>query len=269
MDATDIERLRGQVAAMSWYHTIELAPGVVTPGWFDTRAVAPQLPWPSLTGLRCLDVGTFDGFWAFEMERRGGSDVLAIDIVDPAKWDWPANSGDAAIRAIAERKGEGSGFELASSALSSSVKRELLSVYDLNPDDVGTFDFVYVGSLLLHLRDPVRALERVRSVCEGTLLLVDAIDLFTTTLLPRRPMATLDGIGRPWWWKPNVAGLVRMVESAGFKPTGKPHRFFMPPGPEQPRAAVSKRALVHRGGREAAMRAWRGDPHAAVVATAR
>ena len=41
-------------------------------GWFDTRAVGPRSRCPtSLAGKRCLDVGTWDGFWAFEMERRG------------------------------------------------------------------------------------------------------------------------------------------------------------------------------------------------------
>ena len=48
-----------------WYHSIELAPGEVTPGCFDTRAVAGKVPLPAnLAGKRCLDVGTRDGFWA-------------------------------------------------------------------------------------------------------------------------------------------------------------------------------------------------------------
>ena len=58
--------MRADVAEQEWYHTLELAPGVVTPGWFDTREVPQRLPIPaSLAGRRCLDVGTFDGFWAF------------------------------------------------------------------------------------------------------------------------------------------------------------------------------------------------------------
>ena len=86
------DALREAVAARDWYHTLELAPGVVTPGWFDLRPVAPRLPWPDLTGKRCLDVGTFDGFWAFEMERRGAAEVVAADILDPLQWDWPAGA---------------------------------------------------------------------------------------------------------------------------------------------------------------------------------
>jgi tRNA (mo5U34)-methyltransferase len=51
---------------------MELAPGVLTPGWLDHRGAVARVPFPdSLEGKRCLDVGTFNGFWAFEMERRG------------------------------------------------------------------------------------------------------------------------------------------------------------------------------------------------------
>src|SRR6059036_774868 len=97
-----------------WYHTVELAPGVVTPGWFDLRDLPARLPIPAdLTGLRCLDIGTFDGFWAFEMERRGAAEVVAIDLIDPDRWDWPRNSSPETIAAIAQRKGQGTGFEIA------------------------------------------------------------------------------------------------------------------------------------------------------------
>ncbi len=88
-----------------WYHTIELAPGVETPGWFDTRGVVPELPFPaSLAGKRCLDVATFDGFWAFEMERRGAAETVGIDILDPMAWDWPVGSDTAVIEALRRRK---------------------------------------------------------------------------------------------------------------------------------------------------------------------
>jgi tRNA (mo5U34)-methyltransferase len=257
------------VAARKWYHTLELAPGVLTPGWFDTRAVAPKIPFPDLPGKRCLDVGTFDGFWAFEMERRGAGEVLAIDIIDPSQWDWPPGSDDDVKAAIAERKGSGDGFAIARDALNSSVQRIECNVYDLDPEVHGMFDVVYVGSILLHLRDPVRALDRVRAVCRGTAVIVDAIDLPLTVALPWRPVALLDGRGRPWWWKPNVAGLVQMVEAAGFTVDGKPRRLSMPPGAGQPTPPLRPHVLKSPAGRTAAYISRRGDPHAAVVARPR
>lgn len=265
----DAAHLRGEIEAIGWYHTLELMPGVVTPGWFDLREVAPRIPWPALAGRRCLDVGTFDGFWAFEMERQGASEVVAIDLIDPTRWDWPNMPADEVVAAVAKRKGSGRGFEIAREALGSSVERIEMSVYDLDPAQVGIFDVVYVGSLLLHLRDPVRALERVHAVCGGEVVVVDAIDLWLTSLLPRRPVATLDGRGRPWWWKPNLAGLVRMVEDAGFRLTQRPRRLYMPRGSGQPSPPLRPRTLASRAGREAILLARKGDPHAAIRAVPR
>jgi hypothetical protein len=72
MATTDAEAARARVAELDWWHTIEVAPGVVTPGGWDLRPTAERLPWPpSLAGMRCLDIGTMDRFWAFELERRG------------------------------------------------------------------------------------------------------------------------------------------------------------------------------------------------------
>jgi tRNA (mo5U34)-methyltransferase len=259
--------LRDEVHALEWYHTLDLAPGLETPGYFDLRPLLPGFPLPpSLSGRRCLDVGTFDGFWAFEMERRGANEVVGIDVLDPRRWDWPAESEAATRDAIGARKARGAGFEVARRALGSAVERRELSVYELDPAEIGSFDLVYVGSLLLHLRDPIGALERVRAVCSGQLLLCDAVQ-GGLARLHRRPVARLDAVGRPWWWRPNLRALVRMVESAGFALTRPPQRVRLPAGAGHPRAGrLSPRQLASRAGREIALTAALGDPHAVIVA---
>jgi tRNA (mo5U34)-methyltransferase len=68
------ERVRSQ----GWYHTLELAPGVVTEGMFDLRRYVSRYGLPErMDGMRALDGGTWDGFWAFEIERRG-AEVVAL-----------------------------------------------------------------------------------------------------------------------------------------------------------------------------------------------
>jgi len=264
------ESLEAEVAAREWYHTLELAPGLVTPGHLDTRQIVDEIPFPpSLTGLRCLDVGTFNGFWAFEMERRGAAEVVAVDVLDPERWDWPAASDPKAIAAIGRRQAGGGGFEIAKRALGSAVRRLDRSVYDLDERELGRFDLVYLGSLLVHLRDPVGALERVRGVCDGSLIVVDGIDLPLSTLFPRHPVARLDGRGRPWWWYANAAGLARMVEAAGFDVVAGPRKLFIPPGPGWPRPRLRPRLLKTRQGRYNLTVASKGDPHAIVVARPR
>lgn len=263
----DRAALQRTVDERDWYHTIELAPGITTPGWFDTRAVLSHIPIPrDLSGKRCLDVGTFDGFWAFEMERRGAAEVLAIDLLDPNDWDWPRNTQPEALRDVSAMKGRGEGFEVAAEALGSSVKRLELSVYDLDPADVGPFDFVYVGSLLLHLRDPIRALNQIRSVCRERAVFVDAIDFELSWRLRNRAVAAFDGDGRPWWWKPNTAAFARYLRSASFEVVEGPTRFFMARGKGQHKDRPSPRHLASHRGREAWLTWWRGDPHAAVSA---
>jgi tRNA (mo5U34)-methyltransferase len=117
---------------------------------------------------------------------------------------------------------------LAKEALGSRAEWRPLSVYDLSPEAVGTFDFVFVGSLLLHLRDPVGALERVREVCHGEVLVFDVVDPIRS-VISRRPSALLDG-RRVWWWTPNWQGLRRMIESAGFEVVERGPLTFVPGG---------------------------------------
>jgi tRNA (mo5U34)-methyltransferase len=259
--------LSNDIAGQDWYHTLELAPGIVTPGWFDTRELAAKLPWPSsLEGMRCLDIGTFDGFWAFEMERRGADEVVATDLVDPLHWDWPPNAPESAISGLAARKRGGEGFELARRAFGSRVERRVLSVYDLDPADIGRFDFVYLGSLLIHLRDPVGALERIRAVCRGQMLVVDNHDALLSRLAPRLPLARLDASGRPWWWQGNIACVVRMIRAAGFDLVSEPLRVRIPAGRGQPGPPLRPRTLLDPEQRRNLRNARRGDPHVVVLA---
>jgi tRNA (mo5U34)-methyltransferase len=253
-----------------WYHTLELPGGVVTPGWFDLRGQVDKLPWPDVRGKRCLDVATYDGFYAFELERRGAAEVVATDIPDHEDWDWPASmrarAGDE-LAAIAGDKGHG--FEHAHHALRSRVEKRVVSVYDLSPDEVGTFDVVVCGSLLLHLRDPVRALEAIRTVCGGWFMSVEAISLALSVLFPRRPSAELCSEDeRCQWWTVNAAGHRRLVEAAGFEVTRTLPRFVEPYGPSHPAAGARPRGA--RGLATAALqRAFaggRGVPHAALLA---
>src|SRR4051812_34450958 len=265
MAVMDAEDLRRRIAARGWYHTIELTPGVETPGYFDLREVARKVLPATLEGKRCLDVATFDGFWALELASRGAAEVVAIDILDPRQWDWPAGSDDAVLAAVGERKGAGEGFEIVTEVLGQRIERREQSVYELDPALIGEFDFVYVGSLLLHLRDPVRAVERVRSVCRGSALFVDAIDPVLTRLHPRRPVASFDGLGRPWWWKANLEALARIVRSGGFEVTRK-RRVKMKPGAGFPRPRPGLRALRSQEVRAEVRNAYIGDPHAAIDA---
>lgn len=229
-----------------WYHTLELAPDAVTPGWFDLRPIVDRMPWPDVAGKRCLDVGTYDGFLAFELERRGAAEVVATDIEDHTRWDWPARTRAQGPDRLAELAGQrkGLGFEIAKEALGSSVQRVERSVYDLDPAQDGRFDIVVCGSLLLHLRDPVRALEAIRGVCDGWFLSAEQIDTRLTFLSRRSAVATFRGGERVQWWIPNALGHRVMVESAGFSVGDRRCRYRIPFGAGHP-ARRGRRSMPH------------------------
>jgi tRNA (mo5U34)-methyltransferase len=217
----DIDAARRAVAANSaWYHAIELAPGVVTPGRADWRHAASKLLPAALSGHRALDVGTFDGFWAFELERRG-AEVVAIDVESLDAAEWPALSRPRLEARAREWDLElGRGFALAAEALRSSVRRQVCPVYELSADRLGgPVDFAFVGALLLHLRDPVRALERVAATLRpgGELVLLEPISLRDTLRSPRRPVARFEAAASDFnWWVPNLSALKAMTWAAGL-----------------------------------------------------
>jgi tRNA (mo5U34)-methyltransferase len=242
--------LRAAAARVSWFHSIELEPGFVTPGRADTSAQLPRLHLPDLTGKTVLDVGAWDGFFSFEAERRGAARVVALDT-----FSW-------------QQRGDGTGkdgFELARRTLASKVEDVEVDVLDISPETVGgTFDVVLFLGVLYHLRHPLLAIEKLRSVCNELLILETHVDLIGT----RRPAAAfypgmeLEG---DWtnWWGPNPAAVTGMLEQSGFRDVKRVHPRSWLPG----RAARTLRAIRGTTGthpRWAALRQGRAVFHARV-----
>ena len=120
---------------------MHLGDGLVLDGEYDMARYVESYGIPDdLTGKTMLDVGTASGFFAFECARRGAR-VTAIDIHDME---------------LVRRVRDGLGLD---------VTVEQKDLFDFDPA-FGTFDYVICASLLLHVRDIVGALERVRSVCQ-------------------------------------------------------------------------------------------------------
>jgi tRNA (mo5U34)-methyltransferase len=261
------DEARRAVEGRDWWHVIEVAPGVVTAGSWDLRPTAERMPWPpSLGGMRCLDVGTMDGFWAFELERRGAGEVVAIDLVDPERQDSP----------VADRRPgptptewlRGGNFRVAAEVLGSRAQYRDLSVYDLDPGDIGEFDLVVMGYVLQLLRDPLRALEAVRGVCRSHLIVLETVSR-PLSLIPS-PLARLDARrDGSEWFVFNRRGLRKTLELAGFEVEALTPIFrdrYGPPRDNEP-LALAARAMYVAGvrGRSAAARARPAEtPQAAI-----
>ena len=131
-----------------WFHTFALnaAHGLYTPGVArDHRYRVPFLP-ASFVGQRVLDVGTFDGFYAFLAERRGAARVVAVDNEQYVAWvkaRWGIDlDGGAGFRAIAE-------------LLDSRVEYVRGDVLALAADTEERFDVVLCFGILHRVENPL------------------------------------------------------------------------------------------------------------------
>jgi tRNA (mo5U34)-methyltransferase len=201
-----------------WYHRIEICPGIITPGINDSSTILKLLDLPNdCRGLRVLDLGTRDGFFAFEMERRG-ADVLAIDYIDKQE----------------------TGFQIASELLNSKVRFQKENIYQLTTEKHGTFDIVLFLGLLYHLPDPMRALRIAHAMCNGYLFLESHVidngvllsdgetvplaklshHLVSVPIMQFYPGMSLNNDPTNYWG-PNLKCLEEMLIESNFKVLGK------------------------------------------------
>ena len=240
--SAEAQEIMRRIAGIGWYHTIDLGHGVATPGFIDNRPSVPLFGIPAdLAGKRCLDIGTYDGFWAFEMERRGAAEVVGIDVDSPIEHDIPRL---ARLKALRERGEErephrqiwndqlagigieypGQGFRTAKEILGSRARREAVNVYDVSAERLGTFDVVLISQLLLRLRDPQTVIENMFSVARECAIIAEPYDPELEAL--DRPVSEFTGTSvMGIWWRHSIKSMRRMMEVAGFDPIEEVSRF--------------------------------------------
>jgi tRNA (mo5U34)-methyltransferase len=187
--------------------------------------------------------------------------VVAVDVSNAANWDWPGNADPARRHRYDRERPRLDGFQIAHDALRSNVQRLDISIYDLSPESFGEFDFIFVGSLLLHLRDPVRALSAVAGVLRGELLSVDALSPPLTVMHPLQPVARLEAHGYPMWWAMNLQAYRRLFDVAGLEMLAGGWPFVVKPGPAHVIAPGNQGSLYRRlrhvvAGRVGTVHSW-------------
>jgi tRNA (mo5U34)-methyltransferase len=199
----DVENLRREVAKLKWYHSIDLGNGVVTPGVDDSVNKLRRLGFPErLDGKTVLDIGSWDGFFAFEAERRGAKRVLATDSYVWNGCTW----------------GSKDGFLLARQILGSTVEDRHMDILEMSPEKIGTFDVVLFCGVLYHMRHPLLSLERLASVTSG-MAIIETVCGFLwcpDPVIPFYPDSELfDDPSN--WCAPNPAATIAMLKVAGFR----------------------------------------------------
>jgi 2-polyprenyl-3-methyl-5-hydroxy-6-metoxy-1,4-benzoquinol methylase len=150
-----------------WYSTIELAPGVFTPGLNIptvalTRAALRAIP---LEGLSCLDVGSVEGVVPVLLARRGAREVVSYDRVD---WSSKVNFIKACY---------GASFRYISGMNYADFQAQAMRL------EAHPFDVVVFSGVLYHMFDPLGGLLRTRSlVRDGGLVVVETSALVNETM---------------------------------------------------------------------------------------
>jgi SAM-dependent methyltransferase len=141
-----------------WYHTIELKPGVYTPGksYSNIALTRRILRGCAVENAVCLDVGAMDGLVSALLCRRGAHRVIACD-----RYDRRAHI-DTVIRALRVK------VDYLSSMSLVDVRRAV-------PRLIGSpFDLIVFSGVLYHMYDPMNGLALVRSlVRQGGLVVIE------------------------------------------------------------------------------------------------
>ncbi len=191
------QRQIARLSQLGWYHSIELPDGGVIEGHQSVEQLRKRLrqfPVPAdLTGKRVLDIGAWDGWFSFEMEKRGAQ-VLAVDSTKNTR--------------LLEAK----------KLLGSRIDYHIADICRLTAKDVGTFDIVLFLGVLYHVKHPLLALENVCGmsrdmafiesfVSDGNLDAMPSMEFYETTEL----RGQLDN-----WVGPNASCLMAFCRTAGF-----------------------------------------------------
>jgi SAM-dependent methyltransferase len=212
----------------SFYHATTLSDGTTVPGAWDHRGTeAEYLGEETLAGCRVLEPGPASGHFTSFMEQRG-ADVVSfeagydrmIDLLPPVPSD---GYDDLRERLMGELVGVNNAWWYLHRDRNLRARIAYGDVYDL-PDDLGTFDVAFFGSILLHLRDPFQALEQAARRTTDRLIVTD---MLYTDLVPADGLLGLAGRVRR-----------RLARTVGRPGAGDPHNLLRF-APEQDNPGVS------------------------------
>lgn len=263
-DASSFQRRAQEIirSCPEWYHSIELAPGVVTPGrapievWSGTLR---KLQLPDLRGKSVLDIGAYDGFFSFAVEKLGAARVVALDdyvwCTDMVAYmeDWrkareagtlipsPRNSRHWRPDELPGKRP----FDAAREILRSNVEPVVGNFLTMDVAQLGQFDVVLFLGILYHLEEPLTAVRRVAEfLAPGGFLGIET----EAVEIPGAPDAAFFEFfpgnelnnDASNWWAPNEKAIEGLVTAAGLQD------FKVGQGPPQLSALRCLQAKVGR-----------------------
>jgi tRNA (mo5U34)-methyltransferase len=191
-----------ELTQKGWFHSFELPDGSSIQGcmsmaWQQERWARFPIP-ADLRGKRVIDIGSWDGWFSFEAERRG-AEVTSVDCVEIPNYLY------------IHRK------------LSSKAVYRNLDVYEIPAANLGKFDFVLLLGILYHLKHPLLALEIVCRLATEVAVIETFVTDGATWREHQEDIPTLefyetDELNGNFdnWFAPSVGCLLAMCRAAGF-----------------------------------------------------
>ena len=170
------------VSECRFYHSLDLPNSGSQRGDWDLRGkFDPYVGNISLAGKTVLDVGTASGFLTFEAEKRGAQ-VVSVDAISASVWDripirgsvYAKNRDQWEIGANRMLEAYKKSYWLAHHEFNSKAQVHYGNVYSL-PAELGQFDVVIIGQILVHLSNVIQALVSASSRCADTLVIAEGM----------------------------------------------------------------------------------------------
>lgn len=185
-----------------FYHTMEVpGHGVMRGDWDIRESVSEYLGNLDYSGKRVLEIGPASGFLTFTMEKLG-ADVVCVEVEDDPGWDF-VPFPDAMMAPIFEGRSNimrrlKNSFWFSHKAHDSRSKVYYGDIYNL-PDDLGSFDIAIMSSVLLHCRDPLRAVAQCAKRA-NTIVVTDQFFPELEGSAVCRLVPTIDNKHWDTWW---------------------------------------------------------------------
>jgi len=207
----------------AFFHTIDLPNGEIVQGpWDFRRTEAAYHGGYNLKGKRVLEIGAASGCHSFWMEGQG-ADVVPYDLSPKHSWDILLAPGQSASECDAEmEKGIekiNNGWHYSAERLGSRLKLAHGTIYDI-PAELGDFDVITFGSVLLHTRDPIGAVQKAAKRAREAIIITDRVPTHLDVSKPLMEFMPRIGMEKPWggwtWWWYTPEVMVNLLKIMGY-----------------------------------------------------
>lgn len=208
-----------ELADCEFYHRVRLKDGRFIDGtWNLIGGESEYLGHVELAGKRVLELGPANGWLTTWMELQGAS-VVVFDVGWEETQDFMPSPGvnypqlRSTFITFSCRIQNAWWFLHRDYGLSAAATYG--TVYHI-PADLGPFDVTVVGSILLHLRDPLRALEQLVAHTTGTVIVVEPLPPDLAGLGSVARWNPTNGTNLSGWWLHTPDVISSMLRQLGF-----------------------------------------------------